>query len=358
MKIVSVVGARPQFIKASQLSIYLRKRHREILLHTGQHYNIEMSNIFFKELKIPKPDYNLGIGSGAQGYQVGKMILGIEKALMKEKPDLVIVYGDTNSTLAGAIAAKKNNFPLAHIEAGLRSFTSIPEEINRVITDRISDILFCPTKGALLNLKKENIKKKIYFSGDIMLDVLKYNLPLVKKEILNRWSLFSKKYLLLTLHRAENVDNFKILKKILDTLLKIKEKIIFPVHPRTKNKIKENNYFLKIKNSNLILTKPLSYLEILALEKEARLILTDSGGIQKEAYFLGVPCITLRKVTEWVETVKSGWNILVGSDSKKILSSINFFNPQKKRASYFGDGYSYKKILKILENWEETHLKS
>ena len=357
LKFLIVVGARPNFIKIAPLFEEFKnyKNIKPVLVHTGQHYDYEMSQIFFQDLDIPKPDYNLGVGSGSHAYQTAEAMKRLEPALLKEKPDLVIVVGDVNSTLAGALAAVKLHIPVAHIEAGLRSFDmSIPEEINRVLTDHISDFLFCPTKTAVKNLKKEGITKGVYFTGDIMYDAFLENIKIAqeKSKILQKLKLKPKTYLLLTLHRPFNVDNLDNLKKILKAVGESGEKIIFPVHPRTKKQLKK----LKIyKPKNLKIIDPVGYMDILFLEKNAEKILTDSGGIQKEAYWLKVPCITLRKKTEWVETVKDGWNILVGRDKNKIQKAIKFFNPRKKQHKYFGDGKTAKRIVKILMKNVETN---
>ncbi|KKG14400.1 UDP-N-acetylglucosamine 2-epimerase [Methanosarcina sp. 2.H.T.1A.6] len=352
MKIVSVVGARPQFIKCAPVSRTIRKHHEEILVHTGQHYDPEMSEVFFEELDIPKPDYNLGIGSGTQGEQTGKMILEIEKVLLKEKPDIVLVYGDTNSTLAGALAATKLHIRVAHVEAGLRSFDrAMPEEINRVITDHISNILFCPTDTAVMNLKNEGITEGVYNVGDVMVDALKYNQKIAeeKSTILQDLNLNPKEFLLATVHRASNTDNIKNLSSIVEAFSDVETTIVFPMHPRTRKYLKEYNLWEKIlKNTKVI--PPVGYLDMLKLESNARKILTDSGGVQKEAYMLGVPCITLRDNTEWVETVEEGWNILTGADYEKIKHAIENFEGTKRRNEVFGDGNASGKISQKMNS--------
>jgi len=323
MKIVSVVGARPQFIKIKPIAEEL-KRHkgvRHVLVHTGQHYDYELSKIFFDELDIPSPDYKLNVGSLAPGAQTGLMLERTERVLLHEKPDIVLVYGDTNSTLAGALAAAKLNIRVAHIEAGLRSYRNdMPEEINRVLTDRISCLLFCPTAISVRNLKKEGITRGVFLVGDVMSEVfLKSKCLLKKRKILSQLRLKPKEYFLLTIHRQENTDNINNLVSIFSALEKEKRKIVFPVHPRTAKVLKE----IKVKKyNNFIYLHPVSYLDMLALEGNARKIITDSGGVQKEAYWFGVPCVTLRNETEWEETVESGWNILVGSDQERIKDAI------------------------------------
>ena len=354
MKIVSVVGARPQFIKCAPVSRTIRKQHEEILVHTGQHYDPEMSDVFFEELDIPRPDYNLGIGSGTQGEQTGKMIIEIEKVLLKEKPDLVLVYGDTNSTLAGALAASKLHIKVAHVEAGLRSFDrAMPEEINRVMTDHISNILFCPTDTAVMNLKNEGITEGVYNVGDVMVDALKYNQKIAeeKSTILQDLNLNPKEFLLATVHRASNTDNKENLSSIVEAFSDSKETIVFPIHPRTRKCLKEYNLWEKVlKNTKVI--PPVGYLDMLKLESNARKILTDSGGVQKEAYMLGVPCITLRDNTEWVETIEEGWNILTGADYEKIKHAIENFEGTDIRNNVFGDGNASDKISQKMNSGE------
>jgi len=324
MKIATIVGARPQFIKMAPVSKKLRKHFDLIVVHTGQHYDYEMSGIFFEQLNIPEPDYYLGVGSGTHGYQTGEMLKKIEKVLIKEKPKLILVYGDTNSTLAGALAAVKLHIKVAHVEAGLRSFDKeMPEEINRVLTDHVSDYLFAPTKTAVKNLRNEGIRSGVYLTGDVMYDALLDSIKIARKnsKVLDRLGLKPKEYLLATVHRAENTDNQKNLENIIKAFIESDELIVFPAHPRTQKYLKAYGLVKKIKNaSNIILIPPMSYLDMLILEANAKKILTDSGGVQKEAYFLKVPCITLRERTEWVETVEDGWNVLVGADKEKIIN--------------------------------------
>jgi len=349
MKILSVIGARPQFVKAASLSKELRKKFNEVLVHTGQHYDENMSPIFFEELSIPKPNYNLGVGSGSHGEQTGKMLIEIEKVLVKEKPDLVLVYGDTNSTLAGALAAAKMHIPVAHVEAGLRSYNhTMPEEINRVVADHISDLLFCPTETAVKNLKREGIRKGVFNTGDVMYDVLMANRKVAnsKSHILNTLNLKIKTYLYATVHRAENTDNKENLKNILEAFGESSETIVLPTHPRTQKMIKK--FRIKILK-NIKAIDPLSYLDSLQLQANAKKVLTDSGGVQKEAYILKVPCITLRKETEWVETVEDGWNVLVGSNKVKIIKAIKEFRPKRNQKKHYGEGIASKKIVNIIE---------
>lgn len=339
MKIVSITGARPQFIKYAPLSKELRKLHQDVLIHTGQHYDYNMNKVFFDELGIPQPDYNLGVGPGTHGYQTGEMLKGIEEVLIKEKPDLVMVYGDTNSTIAGALSAAKLNIKVAHVEAGLRSFDrTMPEEINRVLTDHCSDYLFCPTQTAFDNLKTEGITRGVYLTGDVMVDVLTQNREIAERSrILDDFGLESKQYLLVTIHRASNTDNRHNLENIVDALCEINETIIFPVHPRAEKLLKEYGLYDRL-SEKVKLTQPLGYFELLKLLSHAKKVLTDSGGIQKEAYILKTPCITLRENTEWVETVEDGWNVLVGTDKKKIIELAREFKPTHAQSGIFGGG--------------------
>lgn len=350
MKIVTVVGARPQFIKASPVGLALRKaEHEEFLVHTGQHYDYGMSQVFFDELGIQEPQVNLGIGSGNHGWQTAKMLEGIENILLEEKPDWVLVYGDTNSTLAGALAAAKLNIPLAHVEAGLRSYNrEMPEEHNRVLTDHCSDRLFCPTESAVKNLSNEGIVRGVHYVGDVMYDaVLNFSdIAERKSTILQDLQLSPKEYILATVHRPSNTDNEQNLRNILSVFSEIDEKIVFPVHPRTKNQI--DKYHIDISSENILIIPPVGYLDMLVLEKHAKKIMTDSGGIQKEAYFLHVPCVTLREDTEWLETVQYGWNVLVGSDIEQVLVEISKQKPTGTPPELFGRGNSSEIICRLL----------
>ncbi len=354
MKILSIVGARPQFVKAAPVSKALRKKHREILLHTGQHYDENMSRIFFDDLGIPRPDYNLEIGSESHAVQTARMLEGIERVLFEQSPDAVLVYGDTNSTIAGALAASKLHIPVAHVEAGLRSFNwDMPEEINRVLTDRISTWLFCPTQTAVNHLKNEGITEGVFLTGDVMYDALLHFSRLAEKgpSPLKTLGLAEKAYSLATVHRPANTDFPQNLRAIVEAFLESGETIVFPVHPRTRKFLSDYGLEAEIRrSSNVKLVEPLGYLEMLILEKNARKILTDSGGIQKEAYLWGVPCVTLREETEWTETVEEGWNRLVGADKEKILEAISDFHPTAPRQFSYGDGNASAKIVEILES--------
>ncbi|MEM3365830.1 MAG: UDP-N-acetylglucosamine 2-epimerase (non-hydrolyzing) [Candidatus Methanomethyliaceae archaeon] len=354
MKVISIVGARPNFIKLEPIAKeFASKGFEHVIVHTGQHYDYEMSKIFFDEFNIPEPNYNLGVGSETHAKQLGNIIIKCE-ILVKERPDIVLVYGDTNSTLGGAIASAKNLIPVAHVEAGLRSHNrKMQEEINRVLTDHISDILFCPTKSAMINLEREGLGRFAYNTGDVMVEVLNRYIAKIRDAMINRLNIDKKEYILLTLHRAENVDNKERLKLLISAISEISkdEKVVFPIHPRTYKNLFLFNFWSKLNNENIKIINPLSYIDFISLEKNARLIITDSGGVQKEAYLLGVPCITLREETEWVETVEYGWNILVGSRKDQIMSAVKNFKPCKSRPNLFGDGTASKKIVEFTRRW-------
>ena len=355
-KIVTIIGARPQFIKAAMVSKVLEKNFEEVIVHTGQHYDKNMSEIFFEQLQIPKPKYNLGIGSGSHGKQTGEMLIEIEEVLLKEKPDYVMVYGDTNSTLAGALAASKLLIPIIHVEAGLRSYNmEMPEEQNRVLTDHISSILICPTQTAVDNLKKEGITKNVYLTGDVMCDSVIYYSNLAQEKInlssIELIPIYEKKdvkeWYLTTIHRAENTMDDKNLTNILEVFEKLDKMVIFPVHPRIKSMVnelyKKNNY------KNIYFIEPVDYLTMLYLTKNAHKVVTDSGGLQKECYILDTPCITIRNQTEWVETLKNGYNILSKPEKNELLEKIiNAKICDLNKIHYYGDGHAAEKINEII----------
>jgi UDP-N-acetylglucosamine 2-epimerase (non-hydrolysing) len=351
VKIAIIIGTRPEFVQCTQVVKELNKSHETILIHTGQHYDYSMNKLFFNELKIPEPDYHLEVGSGSHGQQTGDMLKKIETVLEDSKSNLVLVFGDTNSTLAGALAASKLHIKVGHIESGMRSFDrSMPEEINRVITDHISNILFCSTKSAMKNLKMEGIRKNIFFSGDVTVDTLENNKKLAEKRstILHEYKLKSKEYLIATIHRSSNTDNINNLKNIVKAFCDIEETLIFPVHPRTKGVLKKYNLWDILEEKKSIkLVEPLGYFDFLKLMNNAKKILTDSGGIQKEAYILKVPCITIRDNTEWVETVEDGWNVLTGANRKKIVEHVQYFYPECIQKDVFGKNAS-NKIAQII----------
>ncbi|MCF7982510.1 MAG: UDP-N-acetylglucosamine 2-epimerase (non-hydrolyzing) [Pseudomonadales bacterium] len=368
MKLLTILGARPQFIKAATISRAIAEHNQkqsdcliqEKIVHTGQHFDANMSDVFFEQLDIPRPNHSLGIASLSHGAMTGRMLEAIEGLLLAERPDFVLVYGDTNSTLAGALAATKLNIPIAHVEAGLRSHNlAMPEEINRVLTDRVSDYLFCPTATAVANLQSEGFpfstshrqKQQIENVGDVMYDAMLYYQERAKNMVqLSDWGVEEKSYALCTLHRQENTDDPKRLKDILSALRTIAVNIcpvLLPLHPRTRKKIdvlKGDSWLESIQ-----ILEPVAYLEMQRLEMDANIILTDSGGMQKEAFFHQVPCITLRDETEWTETIDSGWNILAGADSNSIINAIENANAIKKVSIYpYGKGSAGIKIVESL----------
>ncbi|MCT7995239.1 non-hydrolyzing UDP-N-acetylglucosamine 2-epimerase [Laspinema olomoucense] len=361
MKCVTIVGARPQFIKAATVSRVLgfNPHITEILVHTGQHYDSNMSEVFFDELEIPRPDYHLGIGSGPHGSQTGKMLEAIEAVLIHEEPNWVLVYGDTNSTLAGALAATKLHISVAHVEAGLRSFNrQMPEEINRVLTDHSSDLLLAPTETAVKNLLHEGIpENKVHLVGDVMYDAALYYGAKADthSQILFKLGLSPKSYILATIHRAENTDDSLRLQAIFQGLIQVAQEIpvVLPLHPRTRKALERENLLSEISES-LLLIDPVGYLDMVMLEKNACLISTDSGGVQKEAFFYRVPCVTLRKETEWVELVEMGWNCLtIPYSREQIKKGIeNFLHQFPANNSgicgIYGEGIAAQKIVNLL----------
>lgn len=333
-KVVSVVGARPQFIKAAVVHRALDKFSdiENFIIHTGQHYDDKMSDIFFSELEIKKAKYNLEVGSGSHSLQTAKMLEKLEEVFVKEKPDLCIAYGDTNSTIAVALVASKMLIPIVHVEAGLRSFNrNMPEEVNRIVTDHLSEILFAPTEVAIKLLEKEGLKSKSILTGDVMYDSVLHYMKKVEND-----SAQSKKFNLLTLHRAENTDKYEKLNSIIDTLNNCGEKFVFPVHPRTKKML--NEFGIKL-NENIEAIEPVGYFEMMQLLNDCEKVVTDSGGLQKEAYFFKKRCITLREETEWTETLDSGWNYLAGSDKEKIITALSAKDPGNY-IYHYGNGKS------------------
>lgn len=352
MKIATIVGARPQFIKAAVVSRAMREKKNvtELIVHTGQHFDIDMSDVFFDELSIPRPKFNLGIGGGTHGQNTGRMIEAVESILLQERPDWLLVYGDTDSTLAGALAATKLHIPIAHVEAGLRSFNrKMPEEINRVLTDHTADLLFVPTEAAYRNLQMEGINEnRIKLVGDVMYDAtLVYgSIAESQSTILNRLGLSNSEYILATIHRQENTDSTDRLTNILGGLAGSNWPVVLPLHPRTRQRIAALPEF---PHGNLRLIGPVGYLDMMMLEKNARMIATDSGGVQKEAYFHHVPCLTLRDETEWVELIEAGVNRIVGTSRDVITSAINCATPMGVPASkLYGDGQACVKIADVL----------
>ncbi len=355
MKILTILGARPQFIKAGSVSreIAKHKEIQEVIVHTGQHYDANMSDVFFDEMKIPKPDYFLGIGGKSHGAMTGQMIEKIEEVALKEQPDWVMVYGDTNSTLAGAIVASKLHIKLAHIEAGLRSFNMrMPEEVNRILTDRVSQILFCPTDTAIRNLEEEGYVKldcKVVKSGDVMQDGAIFYKDLAIKPKAD----IQDDFVLCTVHRAENTDDYERLRNIFESLEEIggNKQIILPLHPRTKKVLENNNYQPK----NITFIDPVGYLEMVWLISNCSLVMTDSGGLQKEAFFFHIPCITLRDETEWVELVENKFNVLAGANKEKIIEAYRFkenFFSTNFEIDLYGGGKASENIIKELISYE------
>ncbi len=351
MKVLTVVGARPQFVKAAPVSRALREAgHREVLVHTGQHYDYEMSRIFFDEMGLAEPDVNLGVGSGTHGQQTARMLEGLEEVMLAERPERVVVYGDTNSTLAGALAAAKLRLRVAHIEAGLRSFNrEMPEEINRLLADHCSDLLFCPTETAVANLAREGVSAGVHLTGDTMLDAtLQFaEVARLRSRILEELSLRPKEFLLATLHRPYNTDDPERMRELLGALADAGETVVFPVHPRTRRRLEEfgvapgaqSGAHSGANSDALKMIDPVGYLDML----------TDSGGVQKEAYFFGVPCVTLRPETEWVETVEVGWNVLAGARRDRIAAAVEKRDwPEGPPPALFGDGRAAERIVTEL----------
>ncbi|MEO1808324.1 MAG: UDP-N-acetylglucosamine 2-epimerase (non-hydrolyzing) [Bacteroidota bacterium] len=367
IKLMSLVGARPQFIKLAPLARAVDQMNQDpasptiqhVIIHTGQHYDYGMSDIFFDELGIPHPDINLGVGSGRHGVQTGKMLAGIEEALIEQQPDLLVIFGDTNSTVAGALAASKLHIPIAHVEAGLRSFNrTMPEEINRIVADHISDILLAPTPTAIQHLQNEGLSDKTISSGDIMYDTVLHNVQLAEKqsEILNGLPVGKGNYAIATCHRAENTNDPQRLRHIFETFNAIAERgtpIVLPLHPRTKNMLPNVLPDWRA-HENLFVIEPVGYLDMMQLVHHARLALTDSGGLQKEAFFLNTPCITMRDETEWIETVEAGANIITSADPDRIMEAYKYWMRQdtadfgEEVQKFFGNADSAGRTLQAI----------
>lgn len=356
LKILTIVGARPQFVKAAAVSRALESLSHninQVLVHTGQHFDSNMSDVFFKELQLSKPDYSLGISNKSHGEMTGEMLKKIEEIVLIEKPHFVLVFGDTNSTLAGALAASKIHVPIAHVEAGLRSFNmTMPEEINRILTDRVSTLLFCPTETAVQNLLNEGFPfnyQTIQNVGDVMYDAVLYYQEVAKEKMasLSGLNLSPDQYCLATFHRAENTDNTENLKEIVNGLNRLNEliSVVVPIHPRTKNRIIELDIAVKFK-----VIEPIGYLEMLTLISNSRLVLTDSGGLQKEAFFLNKYCITMREETEWVELLEGGYNFLVGAKADSIIEAFKILEGKKfnKQHNFYGKGDASQKIVDAI----------
>jgi len=354
MKIATIVGARPQFIKMAPLSRELKRSHEEVIIHTGQHYDHEMDGIFFEELNIAEPDYNLGVGSGSHGYQTGEMLKKIEEILIDEEPKLVIVYGDTNSTIAGALAASKLHIKIAHVEAGLRSFNrDMPEEINRIVTDHVCNLLFAPSETAVEHLKNEGVLDDVHLVGDLMYDAILWARDIAKEksDVLEKVGLKENQYILSTVHRPSNTDKKENLESIINAFADAKLSVVLPIHPRTRKRLKEFDLWETAKESIKIID-PVGYLDFVRLIDGAERVATDSGGIQKEAFFLDTPCVTMREETEWVETVECGWNVLVGSDFDKIVYELNKdWDVSPPKPSPYGNGDAALSIYSIINNY-------
>ena len=355
-KLVTIVGARPQFVKAAATSRVIRSHYAdrmiEVMVHTGQHYDNNMSQVFFDELGIPVPQYNLEIAGGHHGAMTGRMIEAIERVLLSERPDWVMVFGDTNSTLAGALAAAKLHIPVAHVEAGLRSFNMrMPEEINRILADRISTLLFCPTSTAVANLRSEGMESGIHNVGDVMYDVALFYRGKARQEsaIVEKLGLVPGTFILATCHRAENTDDELRLTGIVGALSDLSRElpVVLPLHPRTRQLITKCG--LADKTGQVMIVEPLPYVDMVALEQTAKVICTDSGGVQKEAFFFGVPCVTMRDETEWVELVHSGWNQLAGADAGRIRGAVDrAYTLARTSSDLYGDGRAAERIIEIL----------
>jgi UDP-N-acetylglucosamine 2-epimerase len=351
MKVTSIVGARPQFAKAAMLSRALATRgHDEVLIHTGQHYDDLLSGVFFRELQLRPPDVNLGVGSASQGVQTARMIEGLEQVLIDTQPDVVAVFGDTNSTLAGALAAAKLGLPLAHVEAGFRSYNrSMPEEINRVVTDHVATHLFCATQHAVECLRREGLEHGVHFTGDVMYDSLRAMLARTEESAarsMKQRGLEARGYYLATVHRPANTDDPAVLRSLIGALGGLDAPVVFPMHPRTRDAMKGAGIEIP---SAVQIEEPVGYIEMLALEMNARTVLTDSGGVQREAYFLKVPCVTLREDTEWPELLETGWNVLAGCDPESIIAAAKRPRPAGSPPPLFGDGNAAEKIVEIHE---------
>lgn len=348
MHFLSIIGARPQFVKLAPLSRALRGGHRETIVHTGQHYDRNMSALFFEELGIPEPDVHLGVSGGRHGEQTGAMLIGLEATMVDLEPDAVIVFGDTNSTVAGALAAAKLGVPLVHVEAGLRSFNrAMPEEINRVVTDHVSDYLFAPTPVAMDHLAREGLGEKAYLTGDLMVDSVqdRAQAAATSSDALDRFGVVAGDYLLLTLHRPYNVDDPARLGLILEGLGRLGVPIVFPMHPRTGGVLQKAGLRLP---PNVVVTEPLGHVDFVRLLASCQKVITDSGGIQKEAYVVGRPCLTVRTETEWVETVDAGWNRLVDPASRDFVEIVTSFQPPSERPDLYGSDVA-RKMVNLLE---------
>lgn len=347
-RIVTVIGNRPQFVKAAAVSRLLRGSHEELIVHTGQHYDDELSQVFFDELDVPAPDRELGAGTGSNTEQTARILGALEPVLGELQPDLALVYGDTNSTLAGALAAAQAGFPVGHVEAGMRSFDqTMPEELNRVLTDHASDLLLCSTPTAAHNLEREAARGEVHLVGDVMADVsLAFrDIASERSTVVGDLGLDAGDYLVVTAHRAGNVDRPEALERLVDLLAALPGTVVFPLHPRTRARLEDAGLMDRL--GRLVLTAPLGYLDFLELARNSRAVLTDSGGVQKEAYLLGVPCVTMRETTEWTETVDAGWNVLVGLDREATLAALKR-TPPAERPELYGGGRAAQRVCDVV----------
>jgi UDP-N-acetylglucosamine 2-epimerase len=356
MRIVTVIGNRPQFVKAAAVSRLLGERHEELIVHTGQHHDDQLSRVFFEELNVPAPAVQLGIAGGTNTSQTSRMLASLEREIRRLAPKMVLVYGDTNSTLAGALAAAQARVPVAHVEAGMRSFDrAMPEELNRTLTDHASEVLLCSTEQAVVNLAAENLAERAHLVGDAMADVTLAFAPVAERRstALRDHAAAPGEYLLLTAHRAGNVDEPDRLQRLVALIEALPLRTIFPVHPRTRERLQRAGLSERVERSRAKMTRPLGYLDFLTLARHARAILTDSGGVQKEAYLLETPCITLRETTEWVETVATGWNVLVGLDAAAALRALERLPRSPERPELYGGGHAGERIRDVLDAY--TH---
>jgi UDP-N-acetylglucosamine 2-epimerase len=352
VRIVTIIGNRPQFVKAAAVSRLIRERHDELIIHTGQHYDDELSRIFFEELAVPPPDRELGVGSGTTSDQTARMLAALDPELRELRPDFVFVYGDTNSTLVGALAAAQAGLPAGHVEAGMRSFDrAMPEELNRVVADHACEVRFCSTPTAVANLRREGIEGEVHLVGDVMADVSLAFQPIAeaRSRVLGELGLEPGEYLLLTAHRPGNVDDRERLALLVELLEALPIDTVLPLHPRTRKRLDAAGWLDRLERApRLRVTPPIGYLDFLKLARHARAILTDSGGVQKEAYLLGVPCVTLRDRTEWVETVEAGWNVLVDLNREAALAALERDRPDGSRPELYGGGQAGRRIRDIL----------
>ena len=357
MRVLTLVGNRPQFVKAAAVSTRLRAQHEEVLVHSGQHYDDELSAVFFRELGLPAPDRELGIGSGDAGTQIAGMMHAFEPLIDEVGPDLVLVYGDTNTTLAGALSCARLGRPLAHVESGMRSWDdSMPEERNRVLTDHLSGLLLCSTPTAVDNLAREGVEEGVELVGDVMADVTLLTAPVAAREsdALERFGVADGEYLLVTAHRAGNVDDPAALGRLVELLRALPLPVLFPVHPRTRVRLEATGLLARLEQAGGVsVLPPLGYVDFLQLLRHARAVLTDSGGVQKEAYLLEVPCVTLRETTEWTETVELGWNRLAGLDPDRVLAALSDLERPARHPDLYGGGRAGEAVVEAIDRWSK-----